>query len=446
MANKHIMIVDGSTISREIVSRILNETLNNTQIDTCASGEEALARLGDHHYELITLSQHLPDMDGLELCRRIRSSDTSHQHVPVLLISTDSSNEIYRAGFAVGVTDYLEKSRGYKAFASYIKNLCMRTCGQVGRLLYVEDSLTAALVTKKVLTRHGIEVTHVTTAEEALTLLDKGGERNYDLIMSDFYLEGEMTGGDLLHHVRQILHLTPQEMPFLMVTGNEEKESQVEMVHMGANDFLTKPMIEEILMVRVRNLLTIRQQYEALQRQAQALEHAVNIDSLTGVHHFSYVAEQGNSYLRDPHYEPVWALILDLDSFETINLSQGHLTGDHILASVGKLLRESFGDGMVVRLGGKKFFVLLPLNGRKEALIRAETLRRRVAALNPDGTPITASIGLVCATEHPDLELAQILSLADKALDAAKGAGRNCIYLATPQKSFIPLKVQRSAS
>ena len=68
-----ILVVDGSTLSRQILSRILRDEITNIEVDSCKSGADAIAKMQTKTYDLITTALLLPDMDGLELCRKIRA-------------------------------------------------------------------------------------------------------------------------------------------------------------------------------------------------------------------------------------------------------------------------------------------------------------------------------------------------------------------------------------
>lgn len=268
-------MVDSSGVSRELVARILTSTLQGVQVTSCSSGREALDRLGDEPYGLITTSLALPDMDGLDLCRTIRQTE-GHRHTPLIVVSGEAGQRLAKEGFAAGVTDYFDKSLGYPAFAAFIKEFCRRNSGVVGRVLFVEDSNTAAAITRRSLERHGLHITHVTSAEQALDYLERRGPDGlaFDLVITDFYLKGAMTGGDLLHTIRVRFHYSRQELPVLMITGQEDQQLQRDAFYAGANDFVRKPLVEEELMGRVRSLLLIRQLHDALQRQSQGGEAA----------------------------------------------------------------------------------------------------------------------------------------------------------------------------
>jgi two-component system cell cycle response regulator len=248
-----------------------------------------------------------------------------------------------------------------------------------------------------------------------------------------------MNGDDLLHEVRTRLHYSRQELPVLMITGNENEKAQVAAFHAGANDFVHKPMVEEVLMARVHSLLLIRQQHDALQRQSREMEVVEATDSLTGVRNRHYLLEKGDSFYKQSTSRPFWAMVIDIDHLSEINDVHGQLVGDHILASMGELLNRLFPDGMVVRFGGEEFAILLPRAMRWDAMRRAEGLRAEVEALQPEGVPVTVSIGLAGDDDHPGADLNRLLTLADKALYVSKEMGRNCIYYLSEEGAPTPL-------
>jgi len=438
------MVVDGSSVSRTLLTRILKEELKNTDIVGFGSAEEALAAMEEKPFDLVTTALLLPDMDGLGLSRHIRNSN-KHSYTPVIVVSGDADSRLLREGFEAGVTDYFDKSEGYKAFGAFIRSFMQRNSGLVGHILYVEDSKTAAAVTVKMLEKQGLKVTHVTTAEVGLTILianEHDGENDFDLVITDFYLMGKMTGGDLLHAIRAKLHHSQQELPVLVLTSTDDEQTQVEVFHAGANDFVTKPIIEQVMIARVRALLLIKHQYNALKLQAETMRWVAATDSLTGVRSKRYLLDNGENYLRKSGQQPVWGILIDIDHFKHINDSLGHITGDHVLADLGTKLDELFDDGMVVRFGGEEFCILFREDDYENAVRRAESLRADIEVLKPGGVDITASLGMCCSEDHPNQPLSQFLNLADKALYFSKENGRNQVSVNTIEG---PLQINAAA-
>ena len=432
-----ILIVDTSALTREILSRIVRDELENIEVDSAASGKQALSMLNDKRYDLVTTALLLSDMDGLALSRAIRDSRTNH-YTPVIVVSGDADSRLLREGFEAGVTDYFDKSNGYKVFGSFVKSFIQRNSGLSGHVLFIEDSRTSAAVTCKMLEKHGLTYTHTNSAEKAYQMLasqrDNPSEaEKIDMVISDYYTIGEMTGGDLVHAIRAKFHYSQQELPVLVLTSVDDQQTQVEIFHAGANDFVVKPIVEEIMMARVRALLLIKHQFEALRQQTETMRWVAVTDSLTGVRSRRYLVDYGEAFLRNQQNQPVGAMIIDIDHFKQINDTLGHITGDHVLAALGKILNEYFPNDMVIRFGGEEFCVLVRQADVKQMLPRAEKLRRQIESLRPAGVDTTISIGLADSEDHPNLHLSDFLLQADKALYLAKKTGRNRVCIATSE-------------
>jgi diguanylate cyclase (GGDEF)-like protein len=129
---------------------------------------------------------------------------------------------------------------------------------------------------------------------------------------------------------------------------------------------------------------------------------------------------------------PLTALMLDLDHFKQINDRFGHDKGDDVLAAVGAALQSCLRAGdFAGRFGGEEFLILLPDTGLDGATHVAEKIRTTVAAISVPGVArdITASLGIADLLEHAG-NATGLLREADRALYAAKAAGRNRAIIA----------------
>ena len=131
---------------------------------------------------------------------------------------------------------------------------------------------------------------------------------------------------------------------------------------------------------------------------------------------------------------PLVAIMLDLDHFKTINDQFGHSKGDEVLAAVGAALRATLrASDFAGRFGGEEFLILLPETVLEGAFVTAEKIRLAVAAVVVPGMEdhaITASLGLADLLERGG-SAERLLREADRALYAAKAAGRNRTVVAT---------------
>ena len=129
---------------------------------------------------------------------------------------------------------------------------------------------------------------------------------------------------------------------------------------------------------------------------------------------------------------PLALAIFDIDHFKSVNDRFGHPAGDAVLRRVARVARHAVRPtDLVGRLGGEEFVVILPGANAKVALALADTLRRAVAASADGidaGPPVTTSVGV--AVLVPGQSAAHLLGEADRALYAAKAAGRNAAKLA----------------
>jgi two-component system cell cycle response regulator len=430
-----IMIVDRSEVARSIIAHILQKEMYDAYIVTCGSAEEALDYLRQEKFDLITTSLLLPGLDGLDLCHEIRKSDKQHL-TPVIVVSSDADTRLLREGFSAGVTDYFNKSLGYKKLVEFIKDVSQRHAGLVGRILYVEDSFSTAQPTQTLMEKHGLYITQVTSGEAALELLkrnknspDSTGEKDgFDIVFTDFFLEGQMTGGDLLYAIRTQLHYSRQEMPVLVITIEDNKECQAEIFHAGANDFITKPVVEEVLIARIKSLLLVKHQYNVLKRYSRDIYKLATTDSLTGARNKKFLLEEGKGFINQ--HPDVCLMMIDIDHFEKLNREQGHIIGDHILHLVGRFIVNYFPpEAMVTRFAGKRFVILIPSCIVDNCQIIAEDLRQKVMALKPENLAVTVSIGITSSEGIAKPVLEVLIAEADSAIHLAQQQGYNCTCL-----------------
>jgi diguanylate cyclase (GGDEF)-like protein len=166
-------------------------------------------------------------------------------------------------------------------------------------------------------------------------------------------------------------------------------------------------------------------------RMNDDLSRLAMLDPLTGVYNrrtlATFAAESIDAARRTQR--PLALLAIDVDHFKEINDACGHDTGDEALVALVRLMRESLGEeSQLSRIGGEEFAVLLRDTGEQAALGVAERMRRHVAAsplaLGRHSLKVTVSIG-VATTSREVGTLRDLLRNADRALYAAKHAGRN---------------------
>ncbi|PJJ98465.1 histidine kinase [Lysobacteraceae bacterium NML75-0749] len=248
-----VLVVDGSRLVRKIIRDVLIKELPNVSVQQAESVADARRVLSTGIFDLVTTSLALPDGDGLAVAAAVRES-AGQAYVPVIVVSAEAQARLEARTLSEDVTDYFDKSLGVGALATFIRGFVHPEPVAGARILYVEDSRVVAHATRKMLQLHGLEVAHVTSAEAAIEWLDariaETGTPGCELLLTDLYLLGELTGKDVLAHVRQQLGLGKRQLPVLLMTGDENAENQSELLRAGANDLVLKPIEERLLLTK----------------------------------------------------------------------------------------------------------------------------------------------------------------------------------------------------
>jgi diguanylate cyclase (GGDEF)-like protein/PAS domain S-box-containing protein len=176
--------------------------------------------------------------------------------------------------------------------------------------------------------------------------------------------------------------------------------------------------------------VTERREYEA------RLRHLADHDALTGLLNRRAFEESLDAHVaRVRRYGAAGALLLlDLDGFKDVNDTHGHHAGDALLVRVavalGDRLRET---DVLARLGGDEFAVLLPMESAEAAELVARALVDVVRGLDAG---VTASVG-VAVVASGDVTAEGLMIDADRAMYAAKGAGRDGVRIHGPRADSL---------
>lgn len=214
---------------------------------------------------------------------------------------------------------------------------------------------------------------------------------------------------------------SPAPGKFAVVTQEITERKQMEIA-------LTKANIE------------LREKYEEISQLQEKLREQAVRDPLTGLHNRRYLDETLRRELARAQREDytLCIILIDLDFFKKVNDTYGHLAGDEVLKTFGRLLHDHARAGDVAcRYGGEEFMLMLPKMPTETAVERANVLREKFAATKiPFGDAeinTTLSIGIALYPYHgntPD----ELTNNADQALYVAKSEGRNRAIVFDPAR------------
>jgi len=446
-----ILVVDDV----EVNVKLLGAKLASEYFDvlTAYDGAAALRLCTVEQPDLVLLDVMMPEMDGFEVCRRLKA-DPATSHIPVVMVTALSDAADRLTGLEAGADDFLTKPANDIALFARVRSLVRlkrmmeelrlreEVCGRFAqlpggepsedlspaRILLVEDNKLAAARVGETLAPIASELILVSSCAAAAEQLDA----SIELMIVGMSL----ANGDPLRLVSQCrASEQTRQVPILLIADEGELPRLAKGLDLGANDYIVRPIDRNELTARARTQIRRKRLHDMLRENHRRSLSLALIDPLTGLFNRRYVTAHLEGLMarvgvgnRGPAL-----LLFDLDRFKSINDSWGHLAGDEVLCEIARrALSELRSFDLVGRYGGEEFVVLMPDTTLQVALTVAERLREAIAeapfvvAGIAKPIPVTISIGVATTLEAGDAPT-ELLRRADVALYAAKNNGRNCL-------------------
>lgn len=299
------------------------------------------------------------------------------------------------------------------------------------KILIVDDCHRNTWLLEEILQLDGYSQISVCTEGRRVASLHS--KNHYDLILLDMHMP-DMSGLSVMKAL-QATGMDPY-LPVLAITGDKTLKQTV--LQSGARDFITKPYDLAELGLRIRNALEVRLLYKAAKEYGRLQEERALHDPLTGLSNRRLLEERIEHDIAHAFRDGrrMTLMYMDLDGFKQINDRHGHLYGDRLLIAIAQRLQENKRqEDTLARVGGDEFILLLPHIAKKNDVVKSATriLEAIETPFDIDGIELntTASIGIAF---YPDdaHDRASLVAAADKALYAAKHAGKNNYAWAAP--------------
>ena len=451
-----ILVVDDVPANVKLLeARLLAEYF---EVLTAYNGAEALEACENGRVDVVLLDVMMPDIDGFEVCRRLKS-DAATQHIPVVMVTAlDQVSDRVR-GLEAGADDFLTKPVNDLQLMTRVKSLVRlktltdelrlraATTRNIGieellsrrnataeaeaRVLLVDERAASAERIDKML-RGRCELSVSTDPNEAFF---RAAEGDFDCII----VSTAFRDYDPLRLCSQLRTLDRTRfVPIMLIADEGEEARLVRGLDLGVNDYLVRPIDQHELIARLATQVRRKRYNDHLRASvAQTIEMAVT-DGLTGLHNRRYLDSHLATLFERARNRgrPLSLMITDIDRFKAINDTFGHDVGDEVLREFAVRLRKNVrGIDLACRMGGEEFVVVMPDTDGHVANMVAERIRAQIAdtpfTVGEDGREITVtvSVGVTPMMQVADTVEA-MLKRADIALYEAKNGGRNRVVAA----------------
>lgn len=251
----HVLVVDDSLTIRMDLRGAL--TAAGFEVTLCETKRAAEMLLDSQRFHAVVLDVMLPDGDGVEILKHIRTMADGFD-TPVVMLSNEAEVQDRVRGLTMGADEYVGKPYNIAYFIRCLRNLCRRERSTtpppvaiVGcrRILAIDDSPTFLAHLGRMLREDGHDVVLARSGREALDML---AAQTIDCVIVDLMMP-EVDGIETIRRIRQ----TPgrEATPTLMLTASVNPEDQRSAQEAGADEFVVKAATLDTVRARIRNLL-----------------------------------------------------------------------------------------------------------------------------------------------------------------------------------------------
>ncbi len=253
----NILAVDDNIMNIMHIRQILQS--NEINVESACSAAEAFERMENSVFNIILLDHMMPDIDGITLLKKMREKELCNG-VPVIAVTGNDAAGARENYLNAGFNDYITKPINPEVLISTVyrlltgnteENIENESCDdEKPHILIVDDDIMSLRISRKIL-EADYKVSCVTSGEDAFAFLEKTSP---DMLLLDLNMP-EMSGIEFLERFSDYEEY--ESIPIVCLTSANDSETEMKCFRLGAQDFLTKPFIAEIMRQRIDRIVEL---------------------------------------------------------------------------------------------------------------------------------------------------------------------------------------------
>ena len=267
LKNCRALVVDDDFNTCDSVSCMLQQI--GMRAEWTLSGKEAVLRtrqavMRNDVYSVYIIDWLLPDMNGVEVARRVRKE--IGEQVPIIVLTAYDWSEIEDEAREAGISAFCSKP----LFLSELRSCLMSVVGteekkvedsarkgrtNTGRILLVEDNELNQEIATAILSEAGFQVETAEDGRQAVELVSQSQPGWYQLVLMDVQMP-VMNGYEATRCIRQLENRQLADIPILAMTANAFEEDKQEALRSGMNGHISKPINIEKLLETLNEMLS----------------------------------------------------------------------------------------------------------------------------------------------------------------------------------------------
>lgn len=269
------------------------------------------------------------------------------------------------------------------------------------KLLLVEDA-TIYLILFQQYFEKDFDIISAKTISDAINIV-QDNDFQFDVVLLDLMTRGAF---GLIRQIKKIKRLS--HVPIIVITASDDPKDKIQAFDFGAYDYITKPIIEEDALKRVKDAAIYFQRIRELDSQRDLLMNNQNIDSLTQIYNLDTAKWLVNEKIAQNPNSMKMLFLFKIDGLDEVYLEEGNARGDSLIKEIATFILTHFSNFDIIGRISHDMIIVFVLNQRslEEALAKRDELLRLFQQKQMVNIPeeVSLAIGVAVSMENTTYE------------------------------------------